>query len=150
MSSLFTQGETPIPNGATQNLVESPSAGMRLRTSRVTRWSDEKIIPRSAAADYPEIEKSFRRIMGYESLWVLESALSEEQNASGDPPTATNPAENDATAVRQSVEAEPTPCQQWPDEVESDGESPLTSHYLRDRLRRSFFYCKDGSWRQVS
>ena len=109
MSSLFTQRETPIPNRATQNLVESPSAGMRLRTSRVTRWSDEKIIPRWAAADYPEIEKSFRRIMGYESTWVLEPALSEEANTPGGPPMATDPGENDATLVSVPVETEPTP-----------------------------------------
>ena len=61
----------------TTNLVESPNAGMRLRTRRVTRWRDTKMILRWAAAAYLETEKHFHRIMGYKSLWVLEAALRE-------------------------------------------------------------------------
>ena len=93
----------------TTNLIESPNAGMRLRTRRVTRWRDGKMILRWAAAAYLETEKNFRRIMGYESLWVLESALNEERCVSGDQPTATEPSHDEATEVSQSVEAEPTP-----------------------------------------
>jgi transposase-like protein len=93
----------------TTNLIESPNAGMRLRTRRVTRWRDGKMILRWAAAAYLETEKNFRRIMGYESLWALESALSEERCVSGDQSTATEPSQDEATEVSQSVEAEPTP-----------------------------------------
>jgi transposase-like protein len=93
----------------TTNLVESPNAGMRLRTRRVTRWRDGKMILRWAAAAYLETEKNFRRIMGYESLWVLESALSEEQHASDGPPPAGHPVEDESTAVTDKVEAEPAP-----------------------------------------
>jgi len=63
----------------TTNLVESPSAGMRLRTRRVTRWRDTRMILRWAAAAYLETEKHFRRIMGYQSLWMLEGALRKEK-----------------------------------------------------------------------
>jgi len=65
----------------TTNLVESPNAGMRLRTRRVTRWRDTKMILRWAAAAYLETEKHFRRIMGYQFLWMLEAALREEKAA---------------------------------------------------------------------
>jgi len=67
----------------TTNLVESPNAGMRLRTRRVTRWRDTKMILRWAAAAYLETEKHFRRIMGYQSLWMLEAALREEEEVMG-------------------------------------------------------------------
>lgn len=75
----------------TTNLVESPHAGMRLRTRRVTHWRDGKMILRWAAAAYLETEKHFRRIMGYESLWMLAAALREENTASDEITVATEP-----------------------------------------------------------
>ena len=92
----------------TTNLVESPNAGMRLRTRRVTRWRDGKMILRWAAAAYLETEKNFRRIMGYESLWVLESALGEEKNAPDGPRPAGHNVEDESTPVTEQVEANPT------------------------------------------
>ena len=72
----------------TTNLVESPNAGMRLRTRRVTRWPDTKMILGWAAAAYVETDrrcgraaKHFRRTMGYQSLSMLEAALREEKAA---------------------------------------------------------------------
>ena len=44
----------------------------------MTRWRDGKMMLRWMAAAYLETEKQFRRIMGYRSLWVLESALRKE------------------------------------------------------------------------
>ncbi|MBI2298477.1 MAG: IS256 family transposase, partial [Armatimonadetes bacterium] len=64
---------------ATTNLVESPHAGMRQRTGRVKRWQDGAMVLRWLAAGYLETEKSFRRIMGYQHLWVLEAKLREVQ-----------------------------------------------------------------------
>lgn len=64
---------------ATTNLVESPHAGMRQRTGRVKRWQDGAMVLRWLAAGYLETEKSFRRIMGYQHLWVLEAKLLEIQ-----------------------------------------------------------------------
>jgi len=64
---------------ATTNLVESPHAGMRQRTGRVKRWQDGAMVLRWLAAGYLETEKSFRRIMGYQHLWVLEAKLLELQ-----------------------------------------------------------------------
>lgn len=64
---------------ATTNLVESPHAGMRQRTGRVKRWQDGAMVLRWLAAGYLETERHFRRIMGYEHLWVLEAKLLELQ-----------------------------------------------------------------------
>jgi hypothetical protein len=61
----------------TTNLIESPNAGMRMRTGRVTRWRDGAMVLRWFAAGYLETEKHFRRIMGYEHLWVLKAKLQE-------------------------------------------------------------------------
>jgi len=61
----------------TTNLIESPNAGMRMRTGRVRRWRDGAMVLRWFAAGYLETEKHFRRIMGYEYLWVLKTKLQE-------------------------------------------------------------------------
>jgi putative transposase len=61
----------------TTNLIESANAGMRMRTGRVTRWRDGAMVLRWFAAGYLETEKHFRRIMGYEHLWVLKAKLQE-------------------------------------------------------------------------
>ena len=84
----------------TTNLVESPNAGMRLRTRRVTRWRDTKMILRWAAAAYLETEKRFRRIMGYKSLWILEAALTEEREE----------AERDQSEPTRSLQAAAARC----------------------------------------
>lgn len=60
---------------ATTNLIESPHAGVRLRTGRVTRWQDPGMAVRWAAAAFLETEHHFRRIMGYQDLWMLKAYL---------------------------------------------------------------------------
>jgi putative transposase len=66
---------------ATTNLIESPGAGARLRTRKVCNWQDGTMVLRWAASAYLATEKSFRRIMGHEQLWMLKSYLdrSEEE-----------------------------------------------------------------------
>jgi putative transposase len=66
---------------ATTNLIESPGAGVRLRTRKVCNWQDGTMVLRWAASAYLATEKSFRRIMGHEQLWMLKSYLdrSEEE-----------------------------------------------------------------------
>lgn len=64
----------------TTNIVESPTSGMRLRTTRVTNWRHGEMVLRWAAAAYLDTEKSFRRIMGYRDLWILKAALDEDQD----------------------------------------------------------------------
>ena len=63
---------------ATTNIVESPTSGVRLRTRRVTHWQSGEMVLRWAAAALLETEKSFRKIMGYQDLWMLKAVLDEE------------------------------------------------------------------------
>jgi putative transposase len=63
----------------TTNIVESPTSGVRLRTRRVTNWKNGQMVLRWAAAAYLETEKSFRRIIGYQELWMLKAALEQHQ-----------------------------------------------------------------------
>ena len=84
LEETFTINRLELPPSlrrclATTNLVESPHAGMRQRTGRVKRWRDGAMVLRWLAAGYLETEQSFRRIMGYQQLWILEAKLRELQ-----------------------------------------------------------------------
>ncbi len=57
------------------NVIESPHSGVRLRTRKICRWRDGKMVLRLAAAALLMTEKNFRRMMGYRDLWMLEAAL---------------------------------------------------------------------------
>jgi transposase-like protein len=61
----------------TTNLIESPQSGVRQRTRRVTRWRDGTMVLRWAATALLETEKNFRRIMGYQQLWMRKAFLDE-------------------------------------------------------------------------
>jgi len=63
------------------NIIESPHSGVRLRTRRVCRWRDGKMVLRWAAAALLMTEQNFRRIMGYRDLWMLKAALDENQSS---------------------------------------------------------------------
>jgi len=60
---------------ATTNIIESPNAGVRLRTARITRWQGADMVQRWVAAALLDAEKSFRKIMGYRDLWMLDAIL---------------------------------------------------------------------------
>ncbi len=60
------------------NVIESPHAGVRMRTRRVTRWKNGQMVLRWVAAAFLETEKSFRRIQGYKDLWMLEAKLGDQ------------------------------------------------------------------------
>jgi transposase-like protein len=60
---------------ATTNLIDSSDSGVRQRTRRVTNWQHGKMAVRWAAAGFVETEKNYRRIMGYQQLWMLKAAL---------------------------------------------------------------------------
>jgi transposase-like protein len=61
------------------NVIESPHSGVRLRTRRVCRWRDGKMVLRWAAAALLMTEQNFRRIMGYRDLWMLKAALDQNK-----------------------------------------------------------------------
>jgi len=79
LEECFTINRLDIPRSlhrclATSNLVDNPHSGVRSRTRRVCRWRPGMAVRWSAAA-FLEIEKSFRRIMGYRDLWALKAIL---------------------------------------------------------------------------
>ena len=65
------------------NVIESPNGGIRRCTRRVKRWQDHGMVVRWVAASLLTIEKRFRRIMGYQQLWMLEAKLNELGQMSG-------------------------------------------------------------------
>jgi len=65
----------------TTNIIESPNAGVRMRTGRVCNWQDGKMVLRWATAALLETEKHFHRIAGYKQLWVLKVYLDRPDQA---------------------------------------------------------------------
>ena len=74
----------------TTNVIESPNSGIRRRTGRVSRWKGGSMLLRWVASALVETEKSFRRIMGWKQLWMLESYLDK-------------PAESEAVAQKRKA-----------------------------------------------
>ena len=86
LDECFTINRLGVPPSlqrclATTNIIESPHAGVRIRTRRVTNWQNGSMARRWMASAFLRTEKNFRRIMGYRELWTLEAILSESQFA---------------------------------------------------------------------
>ncbi len=80
LEETFTINRTDVPPSlhrclATTNVIESPQAGVRKKTGNVCRWRDGQMILRWVAGAFLLTEKRFRRIMGYQQLWVLADIL---------------------------------------------------------------------------
>jgi transposase-like protein len=60
------------------NVIESRHSGVRLRTRRICRWRDGKMVLRWVAAALLITERNFRKIMGYRDLWMLKAALDQK------------------------------------------------------------------------
>jgi putative transposase len=80
LEECFTVNRLEVPASlhrclTTTNLIESPQAGVRMRTRRVCRWRDGTMVKRWAAAAFLATEKNFRKIMGYRDLWMLDAIL---------------------------------------------------------------------------
>jgi putative transposase len=85
LEECFTINQLDIPRSlhrclATSNIVDNPHSGVRDRTRRVCRWRPGMPARWSAAA-FLEIEKSFRKIMGFRDLWALKTILDGSQPA---------------------------------------------------------------------
>ena len=87
LDEMFTINRLGLPSSlrrclATTNVIESPNGGIRSRTGRVKNWRDHAMVVRWVAASLLDMEKRFRRIMGYQQLWMLDAklkALAEEK-----------------------------------------------------------------------
>jgi len=86
LDETFTANAIGLPGAlrrclVTTNLIESPNAGVRRRTGRVTRWRNGQMALRWVATAMLDTEKRFRRIMGYRHLWILQSYLDSDEGA---------------------------------------------------------------------
>jgi transposase-like protein len=82
LEEMFTVNRLNLPASlrrclCTTNLIDSTDSGVRQRTRRVTNWQSGSMVLRWAAAGFVETEKNYRRIMGYQQLWMLKAALDE-------------------------------------------------------------------------
>jgi len=86
LSEMFTINRLGLPPrlkkclGST-NIIDSTHSGVRQRTRRVTNWQSGSMALRWAATAFVETEKSYRRIIGYDQLWVLKAHLDEQDPA---------------------------------------------------------------------
>ena len=88
LEECFTINRLGVPPSlcrclATTNIIESPHAGVRIQTRRVTHWQNGKMVIRWLASAFIRTEKSFNKIMGYRDLWTLEAILNNVQPATG-------------------------------------------------------------------
>jgi putative transposase len=86
LGEMFTINRLGLPSSlrrclGTTNLIDSSHSGVRQRTRRVSNWQDGSMALRWAGAAFEATEKSFRRIMGHEQLWMLKAALDEKTQA---------------------------------------------------------------------
>jgi len=87
LKECFTINRLDLPPSlhrclATTNIIESPHAGVRIQTRRVTHWQNGKMVLRWMASAFLRTEKHFNRIMGHKDLWALEAILNPTATAS--------------------------------------------------------------------
>ena len=87
LEECFTINRLDIPPAlhrclATTNIIESPHAGVRIQTRRVTHWQNGRMVLRWMASAFLRTEKRFNRIMGHRDLWALEAILNPAATAS--------------------------------------------------------------------
>ena len=84
LSEMFTINRLGLPPrlrkclGST-NVIDSTHSGVRQKTRRVTNWKNGAMALRWAAASFLETEKSYRRIVGYDLLWILKAHLDDHE-----------------------------------------------------------------------
>jgi transposase-like protein len=88
LAETFTVNRLGLPGAlrrclCTTNVIESPYSGVRRRTGRVSRWKGGSMVLRWVASALLATEKSFRRIMGWEQLWMLKSYLDNPPESQG-------------------------------------------------------------------
>jgi transposase-like protein len=86
LSEMFTINHLNLPPTlrrclGTTNLIDSSHAGVREKTDRVTHWADGQMVLRWAAAGFLKTQEGFRKIMGHQSLWMLQAHLDEARDA---------------------------------------------------------------------
>jgi putative transposase len=82
LDEMFTINVLGLPKSlrrclGSTNVIESPNSGVRTRTGRVKNWQDHGMVVRWVATSLLDMEKRFKRIMGYQQLWILDAKLKE-------------------------------------------------------------------------
>jgi transposase-like protein len=82
LDEMFTINKLGLPKAlcrclSSTNVIESPNSGVRSRTRRVKNWRDHGMVARWVATSLLDMEKRFKRIMGYQQLWMLDAKLKE-------------------------------------------------------------------------
>jgi transposase-like protein len=82
LAELFTINRLGLPSRlcrclGTTNLIDNGHSAARDRMHRVKHWQSGSMALRWTAAAFEAASKGFRRIMGYEHLWMLKAALDE-------------------------------------------------------------------------
>ncbi|MGH8631291.1 MAG: IS256 family transposase, partial [Burkholderiales bacterium] len=82
LAEMFTVNRLGLPAPlqrclCSTNVIESSFSGARGRTRRVTHWQSGDMALRWVAAALVTTEKHFRRLMGYQHLWMLQAFLDE-------------------------------------------------------------------------
>ena len=80
LSEMFTLNRLDLPAAlcrclATTNLIDSSHSGIREKPHRISRWQNEAMALRWAATSLLATAGRFRRIMGYQQLWILQQNL---------------------------------------------------------------------------
>ena len=84
LSDMFTINRLGLPPRlrkclGTTNLIDSTHSGVRLKTGRVTNWKNGAMALRWAAAAFLETEKNYRRIVGFDQIWMLKAHLDDHK-----------------------------------------------------------------------
>jgi putative transposase len=88
LDEMFTINRLDLPSSlrrclASTNIIESPNAGIREKTGRVTHWRDGQMVLRWTASALVTLEKRMRRIMGHQQLWMLAAKLQKQEDEQG-------------------------------------------------------------------
>jgi transposase-like protein len=80
LPEMFTLNRLGLPPSlcrclATTNLVDSSHSGVREKTRRVSHWQNQDMAMRWTAGAIMATAEKFRRIMGYQQLWMLQAHL---------------------------------------------------------------------------
>ena len=81
LDELFTIDDLDLPPQlkrclGTTNIIDNSHSAARQRMARVKRWQSGEMAVRWLAVSLEASSRSFRRVMGYNSLWILKANLS--------------------------------------------------------------------------
>ena len=85
LAEMFTVNRLGLPATlrrclCTTNVIESLNGTVRQKIGRVRRWRDGAMALRWVASAFLASEKSFRRLMGCQQLWMLQAYLDESKS----------------------------------------------------------------------